>query len=119
MKTTNKAVEPLVEWEQMSQLQLLEDAKKTACHDQITENMMCAKENGDDCSGSCKGDLDGPLVVLSDPGDVEICVVSWGVPCVCEDFPGVGTMVFTQCNWIRENVCERISNPPASFKCDK
>ena len=55
--------------------------------DQIMENMMCAKDLGED---SCQGDSGGPLVLKSSQGaDVQVGVVSWGYGCADEDFPGV------------------------------
>lgn len=84
-------------------------------HDQITENMMCAKDNRED---SCQGDSGGPLVIRSGSGDIQVGVVSWGVSCAHEDFPGVYARVSAQYEWIRNNVCDESSDPPASFDCD-
>ena len=42
-------------------------------HNQISENMMCAKDSGED---SCQGDSGGPLVIRSDSGDIQVGVVS-------------------------------------------
>jgi trypsin len=83
-------------------------------HGQITENMMCARDNGED---SCQGDSGGPLVIRADSGDVQVGVVSWGVSCAHEDFPGVYARVSAQYEWIRNEVCTGSSDPPASFNC--
>lgn len=83
-------------------------------HDQITDNMMCAKDNGED---SCQGDSGGPLVIRQSSGDLQVGVVSWGVSCAHESFPGVYARVSTQYDWIRQHVCEQSSDPPASFEC--
>ena len=66
-------------------------------HNQITENMLCAKDNGED---SCQGDSGGPLVILgNDPSqDVQVGVVSWGIGCASRDFPGELKTVFTRSN---------------------
>jgi len=83
-------------------------------HDQITENMMCARDTGED---SCQGDSGGPLVLRQSSGDVQVGVVSWGVSCAHEDFPGVYARVSAQYEWIRNHVCDGSSDPPASFDC--
>jgi trypsin len=84
-------------------------------HDQITENMMCAKDSGED---SCQGDSGGPLVIRSESGDVQVGVVSWGIGCAHKDFPGVYARVSAQYEWIRSNVCAGSSDPPAYFDCE-
>jgi trypsin len=83
--------------------------------DQITDNMMCARDNGED---SCQGDSGGPLVIRSDSGDLQVGVVSWGVSCAHGDFPGVYARVSAQYEWIQKHVCEGSSDPPAYFDCE-
>lgn len=86
-------------------------------HDQITENMVCAKDVGED---SCQGDSGGPLVLRQSSGqDVQVGIVSWGVGCADADFPGVYARVSAGYDWIREQVCKESSDPPASFECQK
>jgi len=85
-------------------------------NDQITENMMCAKSV--EVKDSCQGDSGGPLVIRSTSGDVQVGVVSWGIGCAHNDFPGVYARVSAKYDWIRENVCNGSSTPPASFQCD-
>lgn len=82
--------------------------------DSISENMMCAKDAGED---SCQGDSGGPLVVRQDSGDIQVGIVSWGFGCALEDFPGVYAKVSTKYDWIKDQVCELASTPPASFGC--
>lgn len=85
-------------------------------HNEITENMMCAKDSGED---SCQGDSGGPLVIVSDSGaDLQVGVVSWGISCAHKDFPGVYARTSSQYDWIRQNVCEGSSDPPAYFDCE-
>merc|ERR1719453_115092 len=84
-------------------------------HNEITDNMVCAKDNGED---SCQGDSGGPLVIRSDSGDTQVGVVSWGIGCAHPDFPGVYARVSAQYDWIRRGVCENSADPPASFDCD-
>ncbi len=89
---------------------------ETNYHDQITENMLCAKDVGED---SCQGDSGGPLVLKSILGaDVQVGVVSWGVGCAHEDFPGVYSRVSSAYDWIRSATCRRSVSPPADFDCD-
>ncbi|KAL7533866.1 hypothetical protein ACHAXR_005490 [Thalassiosira sp. AJA248-18] len=85
-------------------------------HNQITENMMCAQDNGED---SCQGDSGGPLVIRLDSKDVQFGIVSWGVSCAHKDFPGVYSRVSSQYYWIRRHVCEESSDPPSYFECDR
>jgi trypsin len=70
----------------------------------ITENMMCARAAGGD---SCQGDSGGPLVIGGGGGgpDVQIGVVSWGVGCASEEYPGVYARVSRAYDWIRTEVC--------------
>jgi trypsin len=83
-------------------------------HNQITENMLCAKDNGED---SCQGDSGGPLVILgNDPSqDVQVGVVSWGIGCASRDFPGVYARVSRVTDWIKTTVCQESSQPPADL----
>jgi trypsin len=83
---------------------------------QITDNMLCAQDDGED---SCQGDSGGPLVI---PGnspdgsqDVQIGVVSWGVGCASKDFPGVYSRVSQANDWIVQQVCSQSSAPPAAL----
>jgi len=56
---------------------------------QITDNMICAEHAT--AKDACQGDSGGPLVIRSDStrADVQVGVVSWGVGCAHDDFPGV------------------------------
>jgi len=85
-------------------------------NDQITDNMLCAENILD--KDSCQGDSGGPLVLHTDSGDVQVGVVSWGIGCAHTDFPGVYARISAQYEWIKKNVCEGSSAPPASFNCD-
>ena len=84
-------------------------------HNQITENMICAKDNRED---SCQGDSGGPLVIRQSSGDLQVGVVSWGKSCAHKDFPGVYARISAQYDWIKQQVCDGSANPPASFECE-
>jgi trypsin len=84
----------------------------------ITDNMICAKDEGQD---SCIGDSGGPLVIqgsnVNGTTDILVGVVSWGLGCALPDFPGVYTRVSQFYDWIKGEVCNQSSNPPAEFLC--
>jgi trypsin len=84
---------------------------------QITSNMVCAKDDGED---SCQGDSGGPAVVHNiDPSkDVQVGVVSWGIGCAHSSFPGVYARVSAAYDWIRQEVCARSYDPSPSFQCN-
>jgi trypsin len=81
---------------------------------QITDNMLCARDNGQD---SCQGDSGGPLVVAGNDAtsDVQVGVVSWGIGCASPDFPGVYSRVSNAYDWIKSEVCNQSSKPPAEL----
>ena len=80
---------------------------------QITENMLCAMDKGED---SCQGDSGGPLVL----GDIQVGVVSWGIGCADPKFPGVYARVSKAYEWIACEVCKenREFAEEAEFDCD-
>ena len=85
---------------------------------QITSSMMCAADRNQD---ACQGDSGGPLVVRGNDSngadDVQVGVVSWGIGCASQDFPGVYSRVSVAYDWIKEEVCRRSSDPPSHFQC--
>ncbi|KAL7548665.1 hypothetical protein ACHAWF_011935 [Thalassiosira exigua] len=81
--------------------------------DDITDNMLCARDYGED---SCQGDSGGPLVIETPRGHIQVGVVSWGVGCAHPEFPGVYSRVSAQFPWIKSTVCAE-STSPSSFGC--
>lgn len=80
--------------------------------DQITSNMLCAKGDKKD---SCQGDSGGPLI----KGAEQIGVVSWGISCASDSFPGVYARVSSAYKWIEREVCRenRQYATEAGFRC--
>ncbi|XP_030043506.1 anionic trypsin [Microcaecilia unicolor] len=78
---------------------LTDEECKNAYPGQITENMVCVGylEGGKD---SCQGDSGGPVV--SD-GELQ-GIVSWGIGCALEGYPGVYTKVCNYVSWIQDTV---------------
>ncbi len=82
---------------------------------QITENMLCAMDTGED---SCQGDSGGPLVILGDT-PTQVGVVSWGIGCADPSFPGVYSRISQAYDWIVCEVCRenREFAEEAGFDC--
>ncbi|EJK64760.1 hypothetical protein THAOC_14473, partial [Thalassiosira oceanica] len=95
------------------------DGDRENYNGQITSSMLCAEHPKR--KDSCQGDSGGPLVKKSGSGSGEefelVGVVSWGVGCAHDDFPGVYARVSAEYRWIKEEVCKRSSRPPASLGC--
>ncbi len=68
-----------------------------ASYSDLTDNMICAGEAGKD---SCQGDSGGPLFVDGGNSTRQIGIVSYGVGCGRQGFPGVYTRVEHYQNWI-------------------
>lgn len=88
-------------------------------HGQITSSMLCAEHPTE--KDACQGDSGGPLVKKSGRGNNEefelVGVVSWGVGCAHNDFPGIYARVSAEYDWIKKEVCKRSSHPPTNFGC--
>jgi secreted trypsin-like serine protease len=65
----------------------------------ITGNMICAAipEGG---KGSCQGDSGGPLIINTGSGVQQVGIVSWGIGCAAEGYPGVYTRVSVYKEWM-------------------
>lgn len=87
----------------------------------ISEDMMCALGSGDSVQDACQGDSGGGLIRLGDDSngaeDVQMGIVSWGLQCGDEDFPGVYARVGDHYDWIAKNVCELSDSPPSYLNC--
>ncbi len=92
--------------------------KKISLMGRITDNMMCAQDTDED---ACQGDSGGPLILkgLLPRLDVQVGVVSWGMGCAHEVFPGVYARLSSQMEWIKKTVCEWAESPPDQFECEK
>ncbi len=67
----------------------------------VTDAMICAAVAGGG-KGSCQGDSGGPLMVDTNEGWQQIGVVSWGIGCAADGFPGVYTRSALFTDWINQ-----------------
>lgn len=69
----------------------------------ILDNMLCAASPNKD---SCMGDSGGPLVVQASPGSpwIQVGIVSWGIGCGRDTFPGVYVRTTSFVDWIKKNL---------------
>ena len=83
----------------------------------IRDTMLCATSYKKD---SCQGDSGGPLVVKGDDAseDVQVGIVSWGLNCASDYFPGVYARVSQFYDWIQSETCTYSSYASeAGFDC--
>lgn len=66
----------------------------------VTNNHLCA---GTPEKDSCEGDSGGPLMTRYYGAIYQVGVVSWGMSCGHEKYPGVYTKVRSYLDWILEN----------------
>lgn len=76
--------------------------------------MFCAGVTGGG-QDSCQGDSGGPLVV----GNNLVGVVSWGIGCAREEYPGVNARVSSAYDWIQNQICCVSDSPPAGCTCQE
>lgn len=82
------------------------DGSYLTFNDLITDNMLCAMDDGQDV---CRGDAGGPLVISGCDGDIQVGVISASL---CgtdssDQFPGVYARVSEAYEWIQDEVCAR------------
>lgn len=65
----------------------------------VTDNMLCAGTTTGG-KGSCQGDSGGPLVVDTNEGLLQFGVVSWGIGCAAQGYPGVYARVSQFHDWM-------------------
>ena len=82
----------------------------------ITDSMLCAQDEGQD---ACDGDAGGPLVIRTTNGDdIQVGIISAGLGCAEEPFPGVYSRVSEAYEWIQGEVCSRSDYASdAGFDC--
>jgi len=87
----------------------------------ISKDMMCARGSGDIVQDACQGDSGGGLIRpgpdMNGADDVQMGIVSWGLQCGDEDFPGVYARVGEHYGWIAEKVCKLSDSPPNYLNC--
>ena len=76
-----------------------------------TDSMMCAwYTDPDEPKASCQGDSGGPLVTMVQNSDgttksLQLGVVSWGVECGHDEYPGVYAKTAGFADWLDETIC--------------
>eukprot|EP00956_Cyclotella_meneghiniana_P042780 scaffold249315_cov39-Cyclotella_meneghiniana.AAC.8 len=93
----------------------------------ITYDMMCAI--GEEREDACQGDSGGGLFKLGNTDtdnddnpheyDVQYGIVSWGLQCGDEDFPGVYARIDVHYDWIRDVTCDISDDPPSYMNCPR
>ncbi len=93
------------------------EGHKFSLKDSISDAMICAKDDQED---ACQGDSGGPLIVtgssIQGADDLLVGVVSWGIGCAHEHFPGIYARVSQQIGWINKMVCDYSEDPPPDLK---
>ena len=85
---------------------------------ELSSNMICAYADNTD---ACRGDSGGPLLLrgsdASGVDDVLVGIVSWGIGCAQDSYPGVYARVSAQYDWIRSTICSKSRYPPSWYNC--
>ncbi|XP_064085050.1 uncharacterized protein LOC135200367 isoform X2 [Macrobrachium nipponense] len=67
---------------------------------EVHKKVLCALGKGID---ACQGDSGGPLVVLEGDRYKQVGIVSWGIGCAQQEYPGIYTRVSSYSKWILKN----------------
>ncbi|KAL3778874.1 hypothetical protein HJC23_005981 [Cyclotella cryptica] len=80
----------------------------------IFDSMICTFQPGKD---SCQGDSGGPLIIPGSSADTDtlVGIVSWGIGCATNQYPGVYSRVSNGYDWIKTNVCSLSAFPPSDL----
>lgn len=86
-----------------------DDCKFKYGKQRISGTMMCASSVGKD---ACQGDSGGPLIAKGKTSndDVIVGLVSWGLGCADQRYPGVYTDISSVRSWIERVSCELSSS---------
>lgn len=78
-----------------------EECEEAYSDHEITSDMICAARLGKD---SCQGDSGGPLILKGSDAanDVQVGIVSWGIGCADEEYPGVYSRISEARPWIED-----------------
>jgi len=96
--------------------------QEASYNNELTDNMLCAKDNQGTVSDACQGDSGGCLVRTgSHPtgeDDTLLGLVSWGYGCADPNFPGVYSRMSSIFPWLRETICGKSKAPPEYLSCN-
>lgn len=76
----------------------------------FSSNMICAG-GGEGTADACQGDSGGPLEVQGASGRILVGIVSWGIGCAMESYPGVYTDISRYSSWIGSRVISQVGAP--------
>jgi len=81
----------------------------------ITDLMMCAGYPDGGGKDACQGDSGGPIVKREEQPDgsfvdTHVGVVSWGVGCARDRYPGVYARTSSRYDWIVDTMCETMGS---------